>query len=93
MTGSGRLRSWKIQGLGALSGNSTYYAHYFNHSKYKGRLKIGTGSGACGYLSVKRPLTPFSKIGRYDVTIQASKKYNKDLPGFTGSIKVTKRYY
>lgn len=92
VTGSGRLRTWKIQGLGALSGNATYYAHYFNHGKYKGRLKVGTGKGACGYLKTKRPLTPFSKIGRYDVTIQASKTYNKDLPGFTGSIKVTRRY-
>ncbi len=92
VTGSGRLRTWKIQGLGALSGNSTYYAHYLNNGKYKGRLKIGTGGGACGYLNVKRPLTPFNKIGRYDVTIQASKKLNDDLPSFKGRIVVTKRY-
>lgn len=92
VSGSRGLRTWKIQGLAALSGNATYYAHYFNNGKYKGRLKIGTGKGACGYLNTKRPLTPFSKIGRYDVVIQASKTYNADLPGFKGSVKVTKRY-
>ena len=92
VTGTGRLRSWKIQGLGALSGNATYYAHYLNGGKYRGRQKIGTGKGPCGYLSAKKPLTPFSKLGRYDVTIQASKKLNPDLPSFKGSVKVTKRY-
>lgn len=94
VTGKGRLRTWKIQGLAAVPGSAgaTYYAHYLNNGKYKGRQKIGTGKGPCGYLSTKRPLTPFSKLGRYDVTIQASKTLNPELPSFKGRVTVTTRY-
>lgn len=92
VTGKGRLRTWKIQGLAVLAGNATYYAHYLNNGKYRGRQKIGTGKGPCGYLSTKKPLTPFSKLGRYDVTIQASKKLDPNLPSFKGRVTVTRRY-
>lgn len=90
--GTGRLRSWKVQGLTALTGQSTYYAHYLNNGKYKGRLKLGKAKGACGYLKTKKPLTPFSKLGRYDVTIQAQKNYDPKAPGISGRVVVTRRY-
>ncbi|MDQ8044952.1 MAG: hypothetical protein AAGC46_12075 [Solirubrobacteraceae bacterium] len=91
---SGGKHHWKLQGLAALTGESTYYAHYFNHGKYKGRMKLGKSKGACGYLSITTThLTPFRKVGRYDVEIEALKKYDKDAPKFKGRVTVTTRYY
>lgn len=92
VTGSKKLRSWKISGLAALTGGKTYYAHYFNNNKYKGRLKVGKASGPCGIYKGKRPLTPFSKLGRYDVKITTNKKYNSQDLALEGRIKVTVRY-
>jgi hypothetical protein len=92
VTGTGAKRSWKIQGLAALTGSNSYYAHYFKKGKYKGRLSLGKAKGACGYLNVKKPLTPFKKLGAYDVHIQASKKYVEGAPEFTGHVVITHRY-
>lgn len=90
VAGKRGLRSWKVSGLTPLTGKRTYYAHYFNQGKYRGRLKIGTAKTACGLVKAKRPLTPFSKIGRYDVRITTSKKFNDQDPFIPGSVVVTK---
>lgn len=92
VTGKGKTRNWKVQGLKALTGKATYYAHYLNNNKYKGRLKLGKATGECGYLKTKKPLTPFSKLGRYDVYIQTSKKFDKAAPSIQGRVVVTKTY-
>lgn len=92
VTGSGKNRSWKVTGLAAFTGGTTYYAHYFNNNKYKGRLKIGKPSGPCGYYSGKRPLTPFAKLGRYDVKITTTKKWAKGDAFIGGRVVVTTRY-
>ncbi|MEH3052896.1 MAG: hypothetical protein PGN13_02670 [Patulibacter minatonensis] len=84
------LRSWKVTGLAALTGGTTYYAHYFNHGKYKGRLKLGKASGPCGVFTGKRPLTPFKKIGRYEVKITTNKTFSKDDLPLTGRVVVTR---
>lgn len=94
VTSKGNTHKWKLQGLTALTGKSVYYAHYFNHGKYKGRMKLGKASGPCGYLAITtHHLTPFRKVGRYDVEIEASKKYLKDVPKFKGRTTVTRRYF
>ncbi|MBO9534864.1 MAG: hypothetical protein J7513_17965 [Solirubrobacteraceae bacterium] len=92
VTGSGKYRKWKVTGLAALTGGTTYYAHYFNNNKYKGRLKIGKASGPCGVYTGKRPLTPFSKLGRYDVKVTTTKKWAAGDAFIGGRIVVTKRY-
>lgn len=92
VTGSGKYRSWKVVGLAALTGGRTYYAHYFNNNKYKGRLKIGKASGPCGVFTGKRPLTPFSKLGRYDVKVTTTKKWAAGDAFIGGRIVVTRRY-
>jgi hypothetical protein len=94
VTTSGSRHHWAIQGLTALTGSDEYYAHYFNHGKYKGRMKLGKASGPCGFLKVTTSrLTPFRKLGRYDVAIEASKKYDDNAPKFTGRVTVTKKYF
>jgi hypothetical protein len=94
VTTSGSKHHWTIQGLTALTGSNVYYAHYFNHGKYKGRMKLGKASGPCGFLKITTThLTPFKKIGRYDVAIEASKKYDDKAPKFTGRVTVTTKYY
>ena len=92
VTGSGKLRSWKVSGLAALTGGRTYYAHYFNNNKYKGRLKVGKASGPCGVYKGKRPLTPFSKLGRFYVKVTTTKNWAAGDPFIPGRIVVTKRY-
>ncbi|MFT4035503.1 MAG: hypothetical protein QM679_08000 [Patulibacter sp.] len=92
VTGSGKYRNWKVSGLSTLTGGTTYYAHYFNNNKYKGRLKIGKASGPCGIYKGKRPLTPFSKLGRYDVKITTTKHWAAGDQFIAGRIVVTKRY-
>lgn len=92
VTGTGKTRSWKVTGLAALTGGTSYYAHYFNNNKYKGRLKIGKASGPCGVYTGRRPLTPFSKIGRYDVKVTTTKKWAAGDPFIGGRIVVTKTY-
>ncbi len=92
VTGSGALRTWKVSGLAALTGGTTYYAHYFNHNKYKGRLTIGKAGGPCGWFKGKRPLTPFSKLGQYDVKVTTTKKWAKGDAYIGGRVVVTHRY-
>ena len=92
VTGSGAKRTWKVTGLAAYTGGTTYYAHYFSGTKYRGRLKVGKPSGPCGYFKGKRPLTPFHKIGRYDVKVTTTKKWHAGDPFIPGRIVVTKHY-
>lgn len=92
VTGSGAKRTWKITGLAALTGGTTYYAHYFSGTKYRGRLKVGKPSGPCGYFKGKRPLTPFHRIGRYDVKVTTTKKWHAGDAFIPGRIVVTKHY-
>ena len=90
--GKNKNRTWKISGLAAITKGSTYYAHYFNNGRYKGRLKIGKTKNSCGYLTATRPLTPFSKLGRYDVKVTTTKKYSDADPAIGGRVVVTKKY-
>lgn len=92
VTGKRGLRTWRVQGLTALTGQNTYYAHYLNHGKYKGRLKLGTAKGNCGYLKAKKPLTPFKKLGRYDVFVTTSKQYDPAAPNIPGRVVVTRTF-
>ena len=90
--GTGAKRSWKVTGLAAITGGDTYYAHYFSGTKYRGRLKIGKASGPCGYFAGKRPLTPFSRLGRFDVKVTTTRSWAAGDPFIPGRIVVTKRY-
>lgn len=76
--GAGSKRSWKISGLKLLGGglSNNYYAHYFTPGGKKvGKQTLGRIKDACGYLSVRKPLAPFFKVGTFDLRVQASKSY------------------
>lgn len=89
--GSSGKRAWKLSGLTPVTGKRVHYAHYFKGSKYRGRLKLGKAKNPCGYLSVRRPLTPFKNKGTYDVKITTSKKFMDTDPYIPGRVVLRRR--
>lgn len=82
----GTKRRWVVSGLSRLGGGKTYYAFYFKGKKQVGKQKLGR-SDACGYLRVKALLIPFVKVGTYQLRVQASRRFSRDLAWVGGSVE------
>lgn len=82
----GTKRRWEISGLSRLGGIPSYYAFYFKGTKMVGKQPLGRATDACGYLRTKRLLIPFMKVGKYELRVQASKRYRPSLPWIGGTV-------
>jgi hypothetical protein len=84
-------RRWVVSGLGELGGGPSYWAHYFKGTKEIARVKIGTADDTCGYLLTKRVLIPFDRLGKFVVSVQASRTYDKTLPSLSYKVRGYKK--
>ena len=67
-----RKSTWKISGLGP----GVYYAFFRARGKTVERIKLGTATGPCGYLSTKQYTKPKKGKGPWDIHIQRSPSFN-----------------
>jgi hypothetical protein len=92
-------RKWQVSGLSQLTGKKTYTAFFFKKSSWDagkrnvlGHQKLGKASGPCGYLSVKKPLTPFKKTGTFIVAVQTNGKYRSADPAVLSAVQTFKTF-
>lgn len=87
---AGAQRRWIVSGLSRLSGGQNYYAFYFSGKKLIGRQKLGA-AGKCGYLRTRARLIPFTRVGKYQLRVQASPVFRKSRPWVGGTVKQTRK--
>lgn len=86
----GTKRIWEVSGLSVLNLENTYWAHYFKKGKEVGKQRLGQATDACGYIRVKKLLVPFRQFGTFEVRVQASERFNKDLAWISGTVEAYK---
>lgn len=67
-----RKSTWKISGLGP----GVYYAFFRARGKTVERIKLGTATGPCGYLSTSQYTKPKRGNGPWDIHIQRSPSFS-----------------
>ncbi len=67
-----RKSTWKVSGLGP----GVYYAFFRSRGKTVERIKLGTATGPCGYLSTSQYTKPKKGKGPWDIHIQRSASFS-----------------
>ena len=67
-----RTSTWKVSGLGP----GVYYAFFRARGKTVERIKLGTATGPCGYLSTRQYTKPKKGKGPWDIHIQRSASFS-----------------